>query len=197
MKIINDKPLSVLVYIVSILVFAAIPPSFSQSIRNSTSLVPPSNILQEQETNSTNNIHIMKTSANSYNLVNGQTALVGTFDTTYAITGGSNSLNKSKDLIISTIQDDFDKSPIIGYVRTGNASDVFEMGDSTAQTRAHIPASIPNPFVDQHTINSTIAQELSRTIASAQSLNFTIVEIRCDFGMNIQNWQCEDHSLLN
>jgi hypothetical protein len=194
MKIINDKPLSALVYIVLILVFIAVPSSFSQSIKNSTSLVPPSNILQEQETNSTNNIHIMKTSANSYNLVNGQTVLVGTFDTTYTITGSSNSLNKSKDLIISTIQDDFDKSPIIGYVRAGNASEVFEIGNSTIE--GQIPAALPNPFVDQQRINSTIAQQLSHAIASVDSPNFTIAEIKCDFGINIENWQCEDYSIL-
>jgi hypothetical protein len=139
----------------------------------------------------------MKTSANSYNLVNGQTVLVGIFDTTYVITGSSNSLHKSEDLIISTIQDDFDNSPTIGYVRAGNASEVFEIGSSTAKTQAKIPAAIPNPFVDQQRINSTIAQELSRAIASAHSLNFTIVAIMCDFGMNIENWQCEDHSIFN
>src|SRR5918995_312907 len=134
MKNKNNKPLSVLVSSVLILVFSVVPSSFPQSIKNSTSLVQPSNILQEQEMNSTNNIHIMKTSANSYNLVNGQTVLVGTFDTTYAITGRS---------------------------------------------------------------NSTVAQELSRAIASAHSLNFTIVAIKCDFGMSIENWQCEDHSIFN
>src|SRR5215207_1961805 len=195
MKNKNNKPLSVLVSSVLILVFRVVPSSFPQSIKNSTSLVPPSNVLQEQEMNSTNNIHIMKTSANSYNLVNGQTVLVGTFDTTYAITGSSNSLHKSEDLIISTIQDDFDNSPTIGYVRAGNASEVA--GNSTAQTQAKIPAAIPNPFADQQRINSTVAQELSRAIASAHSLNFTIVAIKCDFGMNIENWQCEDHSIFN
>ena len=197
MKNKNNKPLGVLVSSVLILVFSVVPSSFSQSIKNSTSLAPSSNILQEQEMNSTNNIHIMKTSANSYNLVNGQTVLVGTFDTTYAITGSSNSLYKSEDLIISTIQDDFDNLPTIGYVRAGNASEVFEIGNSTAQTQAKIPAAIPNPFADQQRINSTVAQELSRAIASAHSLNFTIVAIRCDFGMNIENWQCEDHMIFN
>src|SRR5215207_3947131 len=115
MKNKNSKPLSVLVSSVLILVFTVVPSSFSQSIKNSTSLVPPSNILQEQEMNSTNNIHIRKTSANSYNIVDGQTVLMGTFGTTYEVTGSSNSLNKSKDLIISTIQDDYDSSPTIGY----------------------------------------------------------------------------------
>lgn len=187
MKNKNTEPLSLLLSIVLILVFNTLPSSFSQSINNLTSSVPPSNILQEQQqTNIVNNIHIMKTSANSYNIVDGQTVLMGTFDTTYAVTGSSNSLSKSKDLIISTIQDDFNSSPTIGYVRAGNASEVSGIG-----------AYIPNPFVDQQRINSTIAQELSRTLASAHTLNFTIVAIKCDFGMNIQNWQCEDHSIFN
>ena len=184
MKNKNNKCLSVLVSAVLTLTFAAFPSSFSQSAKDSTSLAPLSSILPELQTNSTDNIHIMKTSANSYNIVDDQTVLAGTFDTTYAVTGSSNSLNKSKDLIISTIQDDFNSSPTIGYVRAGNTSEVSGVG-----------ANLPNPFADRQTINSTIAQELSHAIASAHGLNITIAAVACNLGMNVENWHCEDYSI--
>ena len=184
MKDKNNNRLSVLISAILTLAFAAFPPSFSQPTKESTSLAPPSNMLPELQTNSADNIHIIKTSANSYNVVDNQTVFTGAFDTTYAATGSSNSLNKSKDLIISTIQDDFNSSPTIGYVRAGSTSEVSGLG-----------ANIPNPFADEQRINSTIAQELSRAIGSAHSLNFTIAAIECNFGMNIKNWHCEDYSV--
>jgi hypothetical protein len=49
--------------------------------------------------------------------------------------------------------------------------------------------------ISQQRINSTIAQELSRAIGSAHSLNFTIAAVACNFGMNIENWHCEDYSI--
>lgn len=182
MKNKNNKHLSALVSVTLTLAFATFPSSFSQSIEDTTSLVPLSNVLPEQQRNSTDNIHIMKTSANSYNIVDSQTVLVGIFHTTYGVTGSSNSLNKSKDIIISTIQDDFNSSPTIGYVRAGNTSEVSGLG-----------AYIPNPFADQQRINSTIAQELSHAITYADSQNFTIVAVECNFGMNVENWHCEEY----
>jgi hypothetical protein len=184
MKNKNNKYLSVLVSVILTLAFATFPSSFSPSTKDSTSIASPLNIPPELQTNSTDTIHIMKASTNSYDIVHDQTVFTGTFDTTYAVTGSSNSLNKSKDLIISTIQDDFNSSPTIGYVRAGNTSEVFGLG-----------ANIPNPFADQQRINSTIAQEFSHAIASAHSLNATIPAVACNFGMNIENWHCEEYSI--
>lgn len=182
----NNKQLFVMCFsIVLFIALTIVPLSFSQSVSNSTSLAPQSNIPRGQETNST--VYITKTSTNSYNIVNDQTGLVGAFDTSYAITGNSNSLNKSKDIIISIIQADFDNSPTIGYVRAQNV---------TEGTGGLSPAtSIANPFVDQQTINSTITQELSNTLNTAHSMNSTTVTIKCDFGMKIRDWKCETHGL--
>jgi hypothetical protein len=73
--------------------------------------------------------------------VDSQTGLVGAFDTLYLITGSIDSLGNSKIIIISTIQDDFDNSPTIGYVRLDNVTE--EVGG------ASLSASIVNPFADQ------------------------------------------------
>jgi hypothetical protein len=80
-------------------------PSFSQEqasvIDNSNSSVSSSSSSLDftQGQQSKNTVHITKTSTNSYDIVDDSTGLVSAFDTVYTITGSSNSLNKSKDLI--------------------------------------------------------------------------------------------------
>lgn len=147
----------------------------------------PLSLAQEQLKNISNdNTKITKTSTNSYIIVDDGPELVGAFDNLYTITGSSESLNKSKESIVSIVQDDLDNSPTIGYIRAGEA------GNQT-QTKG---VGLPNPFVDLQTINSTAIQQLSDSINSASTLNLTIVEIKCNFGMNIKDWKCEDHGIL-
>jgi hypothetical protein len=162
---------------------AAIADSSNSSVSASSSV----DLTQEQQ--SKNTVHITKTSTNSYDIVDDSTGLVSAFDAVYTITGGSNSLNKSKDLIVSIIQDDYDHSSTVGYVRAENITD--KVGEPT-------PAdSLVNPFVDQQIINSTITNELTDAIDSAHSLNFTTVVVKCDFGMNIREWKCDNHGIFN
>jgi hypothetical protein len=147
----------------------------------------PLSFAQEQIGNNSNdNTKITKTSTNSYIIVDDGPELVGAFDMVYAITGSSESLNKSKESIVSIIQDDLDNSPTIGYIRADAAGNQI-------QTEG---VGLPNPFVDLQTINSTVIQQLSDSINSAAALNLTIVEIKCDFGMNIRDWKCEDHGIF-
>ena len=136
-----------------------------------------------------NTVQITRSSTSSYNIVNDETGLVDTFDNKYTIVGNNSSLNKSKDLIISLIHSDFDGSPTIGYVRANNVTDGSAGGGTPT-------ATITNPFVDQQTINSTITQKISSAINSTRTLNFTTVAIKCDFGMNIIEWNCENHGVL-
>lgn len=189
----NNKPqrINVIVCLIGILVFSALPYSFSQPTDGSPFFEPQLSSLQrqQQEINSVNNtVHITKSSTSSYNIVDSQTGLVGAFDTLYLITGSSDSLDSSKKMIISTIQDDFDNSPTIGYIRLDNVTE--EIGG------ASLPASIVNPFADQQMINSTIAQHITSAIDSANSLNNATVAIKCDFGMIIKEWQCNHHSIF-
>jgi hypothetical protein len=139
----------------------------------------------ENNDDSNNNTKITKTSTNSYIIVDDGPELVGAFDTIYTISGSSESLNKSKESILSIIQDDLDNSPTIGYIRA----------EASNQTQTE-GVGLPNPFVDLRTINSTVTQQLSDSINSASALNSTIVEIKCDFGMNIMDWKCEDHGIF-
>lgn len=188
----NNKPQRtyVIVCLIGILVFSALPYSFSQPTDGSPFFAQLGALQrQQQEINSVSNtVHITKSSTSSYNIVDSQTGLVGAFDTLYLITGSSNSLDSSKKMIISTIQDDFDNSPTIGYIRLDNVTE--EIGG------ASLPASIVNPFADQQMINSTIAQHITSAIDSANSLNNATVAIKCDFGMIIKEWQCNHHSIF-
>lgn len=128
-------------------------------------------------------IHITKDASNSYVLSSGSSQ-IGTFDTTYTILGSITSLKQSTDLIISTIIKDFDKSPFIGYIIAHKSK-----SDTKLPTLA-------NPFVDKSTINEKIKNEIQSSISSAQKLKTSQAEIKCSFGMEINDWKCSTHSLL-
>jgi len=128
-------------------------------------------------------IHITKDASNSYVLSSGSSQ-IGTFDTTYTILGSVTSLKQSTDLIISTIVKDFDKSPFIGYIIAHKSK-----SDTKLPTLA-------NPFVDKSTINEKIKNEIQSSISSAQKLKTSQAEIKCTFGMEINDWKCSTHSLL-
>lgn len=128
-------------------------------------------------------IHITKDSSNSYVLSSGSSQ-IGTFDTTYSIVGSVTSLKESADLVTSTIIQDFDKSPFIGYVIAHKSK-----SDTKLPTLA-------NPFVDKSTINEKIKSEIQSSINSSQKLKTTQAEIKCSFGMEINDWKCSTHSLL-
>ena len=136
-------------------------------------------------------VQITKTATTSYNLVNDSTGLLGTFHTIYTMTGNSDSLSKSKDLIITMVTSDFDKSPTIGYIRAADVEHIFDVSNKTDSS----PPALPNPFADGQTINYTLSQEISNTIDAAQNIKFTTVAIQCNFGMNIMDWKCKDHGI--
>lgn len=189
----NNKPQRTyaIVSVVLIHIFLALSYSFSQPTDGSPFFEPQLSALQrqQQEMSSVNNtVHIIKSSTSSYNIVESQTGLVGAFDTLYLITGSSDSLDSSKKIIISTIQNDFNNSPTIGYIRLDNVTE--EIGG------ASLPASVVNPFADQRIINSTITKHITSAIDSAHSLNNAMVAIKCDFGMIIGEWQCNHHGII-
>jgi hypothetical protein len=97
-------------------------------------------------------------------------------------------LDSSRKIIISTIQDDFNNSPTIGYIRLDNVTEGIG--------GASLPASVVNPFADQRMINSTITQHITSAINSDHSLNNAMVAIKCDFGIIIGEWQCNHHGII-
>ena len=130
-------------------------------------------------------IHIIKDTTNSY-VLSGGSSSVGSFDTTYRVAGERSAIRSAENLIISTITDDFSSSPTIGYVMAGNT------------TTASAGATLPNPFVTPEQITERITNELRRVISEAE--NNTVegqdVEIKCGFGMTLQDMQCHYIPLL-
>ena len=135
---------------------------------------------QQQQT-----IHITKHGTNSY-LLSGGSSSVGSFDTTYRVLGERSAIRASEDLIISTITDDFSSSPTIGYVTAGN------MTSTTGGGTAADTATLPNPFASPEQITERITSELRRVITEADNNTpqGQHVEIKCDFGMTLDDMLC-------
>jgi hypothetical protein len=132
---------------------------------------------QEQQT-----IHITKDSTNSY-VISGGSSSIGSFDTTYRIAGERSAIRSAEHLIIDTITSDFSSSPTIGYVMAANMTTTGG-GDTTA---------LPNPFASPEQITERITSELRRVITEAETNTpqGQQVEIKCDFGMSLDEMRCQ------
>lgn len=138
--------------------------------------------------NKLSNIIIVSNSSSVYSIPS-TFVTVDIFGTTYTIAGKISSLNDARDLITSTIVNDFDKNPNIGYVVKNSTSGQIHNG-TTPQTPQ---PSIPNPFVSKDLINQKIANEVQHAIAAAAAATSATekpVEIKCTFGMILGNYKC-------
>src|SRR5918996_181121 len=133
---------------------------------------------QEQQT-----IHITKDSTNSY-VISGGSSSIGSFDTTYRIAGERSAIRSAENLIIDTITSDFSSSPTIGYVMAANMTTTGGGGDTTA---------LPNPFASPEQITERITSELRRVITEVENNTpqGQDIEIKCDFGMTLDDMQCQ------
>jgi hypothetical protein len=133
-------------------------------------------------------IHITKDSTNSY-VISGGSSSVGSFDTTYRIAGERSAIKTSENLVISTVTDDFKKSPTIGYIRAGNM---------TTTAAANTTTTLPNPFATPEVITERITNELRRVISEAENNTSQgqYVEINCGFGMTLEDMRCHYVPLL-
>ena len=174
-KMLRPKIMSVIV-ILGIMIFM-LPTSF-YSIKDFTSMNMAWGSFQSSNEQKENIVKIIKDSMTSYYIVNNETEFIGSFDTSYSISGNSASLTNSRDKIISVIQEDFSRSPTMGYVTVGNIS--------TTSNRL----AIPNPFADPAAINQTISQKVSNAIETLDRHDVPTIEIKCDFDMNIAEWNC-------
>src|SRR5215204_5906053 len=141
---------------------------------------------QQQQT-----IHITKDGTNSY-VLSGGSSSIGSFDTTYRVVGERSAIRASEDLIISTITSDFSSSPTIGYVMAGN------MTTTTTGGAAADAATLPNPFATPEQITERITNELRRVISEAENNTSQgqELEIKCGFGMTLEDMQCHYIPLL-
>ncbi|MDQ3888413.1 MAG: hypothetical protein M3251_03985, partial [Thermoproteota archaeon] len=143
---------------------------------DTTTTPPTAEQRQQQQT-----VHITKDGTNSY-VLSGGSSSVGSFDTTYRVLGERSAVRSAENLIISTITNDFSSSPTIGYVMAGNMT----------TTGAAQDATLPNPFASPEQITERITTELRRVITEAENNTpqGQHVEIKCDFGMTLDEMQC-------
>lgn len=151
-----------------------------------TTTTPPPPAAGQQQQQQT--IQIIKHGSNSY-VISGSSSSVGSFDTTYRVAGERSAIRAAEHLIISTITDDFRKSPIIGYITPD--------GTTTTGTTAPEP-TLPSPFATPEQITERITTELRRVISEAESNTSQgqYVEIKCNFGMSLEDMRCHYHPLL-
>jgi hypothetical protein len=151
-----------------------------------TTTTPPPPAAGQQQQQQT--IHIIKHGSNSY-VISGSSSSVGSFDITYRVAGERSAIRAAEHLIISTITDDFRKSPTIGYITPSSTT--------TTGTTAPEP-TLPNPFATPEQITERITTELRRVIGEAESNTSQgqYVEIKCNFGMSLEDMRCHYHPLL-
>jgi hypothetical protein len=149
---------------------------------------PPPAAGQQQQQQQQQTIHIIKHGSNSY-VISGSSSSVGSFDTTYRVAGERSAIRAAEHLIISTITDDFRKSPTIGYITPSSTT--------TTGTTAPEP-TLPNPFATPEQITERITTELRRVIGEAESNTSQgqYVGIKCNFGMSLEDMRCHYHPLL-
>jgi len=106
---------------------------------------------------------------------------VDRFTTNYTIAGEISSIDASRDLITSTIVSDFDENPNIGYIV-----------NSSSSLNTPSQPNLPNPFVSNDTINQKITNEIQDAIGAAAAANpmGKHIEIKCSFGMILDNYKC-------
>lgn len=136
-------------------------------------------------------VQINKILSNGYSIVDDQGVYIHPFfETSYVITGSNSSLNRSHDIIISTIIDDFSQSPTYGYI----LANAHLNNNSTSNNNDKNITFMPSPFATPESINQSLNHTISDAISNAIDLSYFNVGIKCDFGSNITNWSCASYS---
>jgi hypothetical protein len=140
------------------------------------------NTTESEEDARKQTLHIIKDATNSYTISSGS-SFIGAFDTTYSIIGNVSSMEAAKDLIISTIIEDFGNSPTIGYVNNTGTS------PSASQTNLTQPL-ILNPFATKNAIDGKIRSEITTSIGDVAKSGPVEGEIKCIFGSSLDDFSC-------
>jgi hypothetical protein len=137
---------------------------------------------------------IITADSNSVYSIPSTSVQVDRFSTNYTIAGTISSLIDSKDLITSTIVNDFDKNPNIGYIVNDSSGNQALSTSSPTSSSSQTQPGIPNPFVSIDLINQKITDVIKNamkaTTASSTNSPEKHVEIKCTFGMILTDYNC-------
>jgi hypothetical protein len=137
------------------------------------------------QSNST--IKVAKNTQDNFNVTNGAIYVGSSFDTTYTMTGTATDFIKARNTLTSSILDDFDKSPTIGYIKINNTD---------AQTNSNV-TGIANPFASKELINEKVKSVLSYALDKIEhpvgiTLNIdNSRQIECEFGNVLHDFWCD------
>ena len=118
-------------------------------------------------------------------IITKNTVFVGGFDAKYNIIGTPMNIKYSEDLIISSIVEDFTKSPTVGYVVVSKS-----MSNSSDMT------GITNPFASNEQIKQKIQGLLSKSIDVTTNSDTDLVEVQCSFGNSLDVFSCSSNPLV-
>ena len=117
--------------------------------------------------------------ATSSTIITHKASFVAGFDASYSITGSPMNIKDSKDLIISSIVDDFEKSSTVGYIKLSNSTSNSSVG-----------IEIANPFASNEQINQKIQQLVNNSIKEAFDSKSDLIQIKCTFGNSLDLFSC-------
>ena len=132
-------------------------------------------------------IKVAKTTEGDFTITDGASYVGTYFDTTYSMTGTADDFVKSKDVLVTSILDDFGKSSTIGYVK---------MNNTAAETNDNI-TQIANPFVSKEQIDEKVKSVLSYALDKIEHPVGIMPdigdsrEIRCVFGNVLNDFWCD------
>ncbi len=135
----------------------------SSVLAQTTNATTTTTIVEDNATSLATRIQITKDATNSYAISEGSVR-VGSFDTIYAITGSVDDISGNSDLIMSTIQNDFNSSSTVGYVmaKAANSNNTANSNITQATT------ALPSPFASSKEISQRIADEIQKGIEAAE-----------------------------
>lgn len=166
------------------------PSSVLAQTTNATTTTTTTTV-EDNATSLATRIQITKDATNSYAISEGSVR-VGSFDTIYAITGSVDDISGNSDLIMSTIQNDFNSSSTVGYVMAKAAN-----SNNTASNITQATTALPSPFASSKEISQRIADEIQKGIEAAEHSDEMYAEIRCHFGMELPRFECRFVPLLD
>jgi hypothetical protein len=136
-------------------------------------------------------IKVAKSADSDFTVTNGASYIGSSFQTTYKITGTQADFIKARDTLISSVTDDYGKSPTIGYIKmskTGTQASGNATGNATG---------LANPFVSQDQVNAKIKSVLNYAIDKIENPTGIQIqigdtkEVKCQFGSVLEDYWCD------
>jgi len=132
-------------------------------------------------------IKVAKTTEGDFTVTDGASYIGTYFDTTYTMTGTATDFIKAKDVLMTSILDDFRKSTTIGYIKMNN----------TVTPTNNDMAGLANPFVSKEQIDEKIKSVLSYALDKIEHpVEITpdigdSRQIKCAFGNTLNDFWCD------